>query len=413
MTSSQKDRRPLRYSLALVVAAAIAAGATGCSSADSTPPLFAATNIPITVTEFRIRLNDYTEYFVAVIDDSSEHVIDTSDDQVVRRNAMEFRLLAVNVFLNSLNQPGPVASLVDAWALCLQLEDYVAEGGVGAELFGEHQPTMIAATQTVRMEIERVVEAVAQGPSPDGARLVYTWADDHPLTSTMMVRSSTAVALAEQLESSGNDAFAALGRLQAGVDEMVSQYQRYISVMPRTVRWHSQLILHETLYDELDLGDTKETFDILRAQAVELGEVAGELLAGMPNREELEAELAAALADLQPLIDAERARLLTEVDRQRGLIFDDVAVQREAIMADVESQIALVEEQIQGRLGEVFTRIEALTDETLARSFDESERLVNVVYARVLTLLIIALLGGAGLMVLRKRLNSPATGNAD
>jgi flagellar motility protein MotE (MotC chaperone) len=141
-----------------------------------------------------------------------------------------------------------------------------------------------------------------------------------------------------------------------------------------------------------------DNLDLLTADLLELGALLDEI----PEREELEAELREALAGIEPIIEAERARLLDEIDRQRGLIFTDIDGQRQAIMLDVEAQIALVDEQIQGRLEEVFDRVEALTEATLAESFGESERLVNVVYRRVLTLLLVALAGGAGLVLLHK-----------
>ena len=141
----------------------------GCGSADSTPPLFAAAELPVTLAEFRIRLNDYTEYYVAVIDEASGVIIDTSTDEEVRRRAMEFRLRAVNTFLNSLNQPDPVASLLDAWALNIQLTDFVSPDGAGAELFGDYQQIMIDATADGRAEIERLIATVAQRSRPSTA----------------------------------------------------------------------------------------------------------------------------------------------------------------------------------------------------------------------------------------------------
>lgn len=382
--------------------------ASGCASTDSTPPLFAATELPVTLTEFRLRLSDFTEYFVAVIADASEAVIDTSDDQQVRRNAMEFRLRTVNMFLNALNKPDPVASLIDAWAFCLQLQQYVSPGGAGAELFGGTQAIVITAVDSVRTEVEGLVSTVAKSPTPDASAMVQDWAAQHPLSSSPLVRTSSAVLLAEQLENRSNSAFAALGQLQAGVDELVAQYQRYVSVMPRFIRWQSQLILHEALYDELDLGDTMATFDLLSTRALELSAAADELLAELPNREELRAELDEAMAEIHNIVEAERARMLAEIDRQRGLVFGDVTLQREAIMRDVEAQIMIVDEQMQERLDEVFVRIETLTEATLRQSFDETERLMNQIFLRVLVLLLVLLGGIAGLILLRTRLNRGA-----
>ncbi len=141
-----------------------------------------------------------------------------------------------------------------------------------------------------------------------------------------------------------------------------------------------------------------ERFDTLSEDFVELAEISEEFLANLPNREELDE----ALANLVSVIDTERASLLAEIDRQRGLVFDDITLQRESVMRDIEDQIALVEQQVQGQVDEVFTRIETIKEETLVQSFEVSERLINLVYRRVFILLLVALAGGAGLILLHK-----------
>ena len=351
----------------------------------------------MTLIEFRIRLNDFAEYFVAVIEDAAEQIIDGSDDQLVRRNAMEFRLRAVNNFLNSLNQPDPVASLIDAWAFCLQLRNF-AETGAGSERFGEHQAIVIEATRAVTEEVERVVAAVTQRPvtANEVSVAIVAWASENPLDSLLAAHSSSVALLAERLERQDNSAFAALGRLQDGVDDLVSQYQRYISIMPRAIRWHSQLLLHETLYDEVKIGESMADLDLITASLLQVTA----FVESLPD--ELREGLLASIDDLRPLIDAERAMLVAEVDRQRELIFADIDTERVEIMADIERQINEVDANMQGQINEIFARIETLTDDTVSESFAESERLINLVYRRTLTLLLIALGGGAALVVLYK-----------
>ncbi len=113
---------------------------------------------------------------------------------------------------------------------------------------------LLEATQDIAREVDRLIAAVSRGPTEEPRALVRQWVDENPLVSPSMIRASTTIALADQLEGQDKSAFAALGRLQADMDDLVQQYQRYISVVPRMVRWGSQLILHETLYDELDSG---------------------------------------------------------------------------------------------------------------------------------------------------------------
>ena len=405
------DARSWQCSLAALLICGVGS-ISACSSADSRAPLFDSSELPLTLMEFRILVGDFSEYFVAVIADAGESVIDTSADQFVRRNAMEFRLRALNGFLNALSTPDPVASLIDAWAFCLQLADFVEPGGAGAELFGDQQPLMIEAMRDIADEADRLVRMVSNGPIDDASNEVMQWVDEHPLTSLSLIRKSTTLMLADRLESQDNSAFAAVRRLQSGVGDTMAQTQRYISVMPRTIRWHSQLILHETLYDELKIGDTLASFELLSKDFVEFTALADEMFAGLPNREELEARLSEALANLESLIEAERARLLVEIDRQRGLVFEDVDLQREAIMRDVDAQIALAEEMIDAHIDEAFARIEALTDETLRESFDRSERLVQMIFVYAFILLLVALAGGAGLILLSKSRQSKRTAGA-
>ena len=392
-SAPRRNRRPR---LAALLCAAALAG-SGCKSVDATPPLFASSAIPVTLTEFRIRLNDFAEYFVAVIEDATEQVIDGSDDQLVRRNAMEFRLRAVNNFLNSLNQPDPVASLIDAWAFCLQLHDF-AETGAGSQLFGNHQATVVEATRAVTEEVERVVAAVTQRPATanEVSAAIETWADENPLESHLLVRGSSIVLLAERLERQDNSAFAALGQLQAGVDDLVTQYQRYISIMPRTIRWQSQLILHETLYDELKIGESIADLDLITESLVRLST----FVESLPD--EVKDDILASIADIRPLIEAERAKIIADVDRQRGLIFAGVDAERAQIMADIERQVNEVDAKVQMQIDGVFARLETLTDDTVHESFAESERLINLVYRRAFTLLLVALAGCAALVILYK-----------
>ncbi len=382
--------------IAVWLCAAALAG-SGCRSVDTTPPLFGSSAIPVTLTEFRIRINDFAEYFVAVIEDATEQVIDSSDDQLVRRSAMEFRLRAVNNFLNSLNQTDPVASLIDAWAFCLQLRELTATGA-GSQRFGNHQATVIEATRAVTEEVERVVAAVTQQPvtANEASAAIKTWADENPLDSNLMVRGSSIVLLAERLERQDNSAFAVLGRLQAGVDDLVFQYQRYISIMPRTIRWQSQLILHETLYDELEIGESMADLDLITASLLQMTA----FIESLPDQ--VKEDILASFADVRPLIEAERATLIAEVDRQRQLIFAGVDAERAAIMADIERQMDDLDANLQAQIDRVFVRIETLADDTVNESFAESERLINLVYRRAFRLLLTALAGGAALVILYK-----------
>ncbi len=381
-------------------------GSMGCGSVQTQPPLFASLDVPVTLTEFRMRTNDFTEFFVAVIEDAADVIIEQAEDEDVRRHAMVARLRVVTAFLDAVSQPDPAASLVDVWAFCLQLQDFVTDGA-GRDVFGEDQEVVIAATDMIVAEVENVVASVAGGEgAPVAAGFVRSWADEHPITVLPFARGTSAVELAEQMERQDGGPFAALGRLQTGVDDVVEQMQRYLGILPRTVRWQAQLILHQTLYDEPRIVQSLDSLDAVTAGLLEMNA----FVQALPG--DLRAAARETLEELGPYIENERARLLGEIDAQRRAVFEDIDRERTLVMAELERQTAMVQGELDADIDDVLDNIEALTAGMISESADEGERLMDLVYRRALVLLLIAIAGGAGLIVLARWKREPAATQA-
>ncbi len=78
--------------------------------------------------------------------------------------------------------------------------------------------------------------------------------------------------------------------------------------MPRTIRWQSQLIVHETLYDELNIGESMEDLDLITSSLLRLST----FIEALPD--DVKEDMRASIGDIRALIDAERAKLVVEVD---------------------------------------------------------------------------------------------------
>ncbi len=377
-------------------------GPIGCGSVQTEPPLFASLDVPVTLTEFRMRTTDFTEFFVAVIEDATDVIIEQAEDEDLRHRVMVARLRVVTAFLDAVSQPDPVASLVDVWAFCLQLQDFVTDGA-GRERFGEHQEVVIAATDTIVAEVENVVASVSGGEgTPVVASFVRSWADEHPITVLPFTRGTSAVELAEQMERQDGGPLAALGRLQTGVDDVVEQMQRYLGILPRMVRWQAQLILHQALYDEPRIVQSLDSLDAVTAGLLEMSA----FVQALPG--DLRADALEALEELRPYIENERARLLGEIDAQRRAVFEDIDRERTLVMAELDRQIAMVQGELDADIDDVLDKLGALTSGTISESAGEGERLIDLVYRRGLVLLLIATAGGAGLIVLARWTRKPA-----
>ena len=81
-------------------------------------------------------------------------------------------------------------------------------------------------------------------------------------------------------------------------------------------------------------------------------------------------------------------------------------------MAEVERQIAMVQGELDADIDDVLDKIGALTAGTISESAGEGERLIDLVYRRALVLVLIAIAGGAGLIVLARWRRKPAATQA-
>src|SRR5262249_3284003 len=87
----------------------------------------------------RILTRELEAQFVTDVARCTQDMLTTESDPRVQDNAMRWQLAAVAESRRAATRMTPMMSLVDSWALGVQLQAFAAEGGAGAALFGNHQ----------------------------------------------------------------------------------------------------------------------------------------------------------------------------------------------------------------------------------------------------------------------------------
>ncbi|HYM26730.1 MAG TPA: hypothetical protein VET66_01150, partial [Steroidobacteraceae bacterium] len=77
--------------------------------------------------------------FVADVARCAQDMLTTESDPKVQDNALRWQLAAVAESRRAVTRVTPMMSLLDSWALGVQMQAFVEEGGAGAALFGNHQ----------------------------------------------------------------------------------------------------------------------------------------------------------------------------------------------------------------------------------------------------------------------------------
>jgi len=105
----------------------------------------------------RIVEHEYSAHFITAVDQTADSITAATDDPAVHLNALRWKLGASGASLQAASQLVPMLSVMDSWALAIQMRDFLSEGG-GATLFGTQQ----AQAVTLAADLARDAESLAR-----------------------------------------------------------------------------------------------------------------------------------------------------------------------------------------------------------------------------------------------------------
>ena len=193
-SGSRGPARPLhRPASAYAVPAKLAAlllltALTGCSLISIKSP-----ERPLSARDMNARIltRELTTHFIAANGRNTDNILATETDPAVINNVLRWEVGVIITTRNAETQLSPLMSLLDTWALALQLQGFVSPGGPGGKLFGAHQ----AAVRTLTDNYADGVHALARSLLTTQEFADYqTFIDDyvraHPLQDLRFARAS-------------------------------------------------------------------------------------------------------------------------------------------------------------------------------------------------------------------------------
>jgi hypothetical protein len=346
--------RLARARVALTALGVLVAGLPGCSLISIKSP-----EKPLSARDLNARVltHEYSTHFITSVAQTADQISVTSDDNDVRLNALRWKIAAVGASEHAASQMAPMLSLLDTWALAVQMRDFLATGA-GQSLFGAQQPAAVSLAVTLAREAEAMARKLST-PEEFSAqqRFITEYAGAHPLTGLDFARASVVDLWAQQ---SGTQVklIDTLGTVPEAMAETGDLVRLYGDTVPSQVLWKAQLAAQESGVSSAELQtalhelneriaqlsqmanaapgrfsdiarDTRERFDASWMELVHAVNNSGEMLSNSASTERQElvkavdAERTAATADAQRLA----RELIKEAGEQaRRLLWEAVGL---------------------------------------------------------------------------------------
>jgi hypothetical protein len=342
-------------------------GCTSVSTQGSATALMVAGGTDASLHELRTMQNVLALRVPGTLETAADGIAAQATDVVVKRHSLLFKIEVVPAFYEALFNADPLAGTLDAWALSIQLEGYLATGA-GKNFFGPQQSLAIDAAAKVRQQIEVAARTASKSPAgfARAKSTVEDWAKDNPITGNFYSRPSILPELAK-LAAKNTDisVFQAVGDITGTVNDLASRLNVYAAYLPRAGRWQAELLADE-MSDRTEAQRVMSTF----ASVEKMTDRVSQLLSPEAmqaavdfSTAELRKEQVAAMA----AVDVQRKETLLYLTQEREAAFAAVDAQRRDVMADVDRQRSALMQQAEAFRKQTLLDVDEVAARTIRR----------------------------------------------
>ncbi len=335
-----------------------------------------ATTIKVSAAELRVRVQDLSIPFAGIIEEAADEIMAKSPDQNVRLHALLWKMNAIPALFTSIFRPDPALALIDVWAFTVQMIQYFGEGP-GREVLGEYHSIALDASRQLEARIMDLGRSVS-----DTSNLLkisvqfHSWAAEHPIQSPLFYRESVVKEYADLIAESDLTAFAALGKLSVGMEDLASWFAVYSEYLPNQARWQAELLLAES--------NAKGGIDV---KVSELARLTDPLERVIPIVEKSPEIIARERVALLKALRQERVATLESINEQRIATLESIDVQRVSTMEwFTQERIATIAALRQERI-DAIKDIEAISNRIVDTGLMSTERLIDHFFLRTAQLL--------------------------
>jgi hypothetical protein len=322
-------RGPWKLCAPLLGGALVLLGPSGCSLVSLKSP-----ERPLSTRDLNARIltRELSSQFDAAVARCADDIIGTENDPAIIENTLRWEIAAIGASRRAATRMAPMMSLLDTWALGVQMQAFLADGAAGGALFGNHQEAVRHVSADYASGGAKLAQQlIPPGELPDYQRFVTEYASEHPLRDLDFERASV---IAQWSREKGADAkiIDTLGTIPEAMSDTADRLQIYGETLPTQAMRRTQLALRQAGYSNGDVQASLKQLDERLARLTAVAESTPELVHGA------EAEVRQSLNEVLDRLDASSARSIAALGTQRAQLFSDLQSERQAVMAEVDTE---------------------------------------------------------------------------
>jgi DNA-binding transcriptional MerR regulator len=280
----------------------------------------------------RILTRELTTEFIETNARSTDSILRSETDAAVLNNVLRWELGVIVTSRNAETQLAPMMTLLDTWALALQLQAFAGEGGRGAALFGTHQSALREVTDNYADGAQRLAHSLLTAREfTEYQSFVSDYVRAHPLQDLRFARISVTREWS-RVKGADSSVLDEVGTIPQALADTTQRLQIYGDTVPLQSMRRTQLALREAGYTPDEIRAALARLDARLERLTTVAESAPELVRGA------EAELRESLRELFNRLDASARGTAAAFHSEREALFADLETQRAALTATVDAQ---------------------------------------------------------------------------
>jgi hypothetical protein len=280
----------------------------------------------------RILTREATTHFLEASARSTDNILAGESDPAILEHTLRWELGVIQTSRDAETQLAPLMSLLDTWALALQLQGFTSEGAPGGKLFGPHQAALRELSGNYADEMQSLAQRLLTAHElTDYQGFVNGYVRDHPLQDLRFFRPSVLTEWSRQkgAESSLLDQ---VGTIPQALADTSQRLQIYGDTVPQQAARHTQLAMRESGYTPNDVRAALARLDDRLERLTAVAEGSPEML------HDAEAQLRTSLRELIDRLDSSVSATAAAVHAEREALFANIQEERAALLTALDGQ---------------------------------------------------------------------------
>ena len=279
----------------------------------------------------RILTHEFSARFIVAVEQTADEMSAATEDPAVRLNVLRWKIAASSASLQAGTQMAPVMSLLDMWALAIQMYEYLANG-TGRSLFGTQQPHAVALAADLAAEAKDLVRRLTAAEEFESdQRFIDGYVHAHPIENLNFARASI-VDIWTQDRGTKIKLVDSLGTVPEAMAEARDLARIYGDTTPSQVLWRAQLAALESGINGKDVQTALRRLDERMERLSVMADAAPEVVNGIVR--DARKRVDASWVEMMDLLHTEGTAMSTTLHTERKAAADALDVERAAVAAD-------------------------------------------------------------------------------